>query len=95
MDLSAQLAPGETPTLPLATLYDLTVPGTVFGLPAPGLVNIGQTNGSPQWTWQLTVTGGLLTAGHSYRLVGTYSAATGKQPTFETVILCLDPARAI
>ena len=95
MDLSAQLAPGETPTLPLVTLYDLTGGGTVGALPSAQVVNIGQSNGSPQWTWQFPLAGSKLSGGHTYRLVGTYTASAGKLPAFEVIILCLDPARTI
>lgn len=94
IDLSAQLDSGETPSAPAVTIYDLAG-GTVASLPAPTVANTGSANGDPVWTWRLTLAGNKLTAGHTYRLVGTYTASTGKQPTFEVIILCLDPTRGL
>jgi len=95
VDLTAQLAPGEVPTLPLVTLYDITAASQVAGLLAPTLANVGPANADPQWVWQLTLAGSSLVAAHQYRMLGTYTASSGKQPAFETIILCLDPTRAV
>jgi len=79
-DVSALLLGGESVTLPTSTLRDTQKNTNVAGLAAPTVSGNIITQ---------SVVGSSLTAGHTYWLVVSFQAATGKIWSVRLVLVCL------